>query len=209
MSWWEFVAFHRADLQVRLYEHLAMSGFAVGAAASVGIPIGVLLSDYPRAARLSLAMAGIAQTIPSLALLGLLMVLTGQIGYLPSLIALFAYSLLPIFQNAIVGAQQVPLDVREAAEAMGMRRSQILWRVTFPLALPVILAGLRTATVTIVGTATLCAFIGAGGLGVFINRGLETVNPRLVLLGVIPVCLIALILDQALAFLGRRMTLKP
>lgn len=208
MTWWEFVVFHSADLKVRLVEHLAMSGFAVGAAAAIGVPLGVYLSDYPRASKLSLAVAGMAQTIPSLALLGLLMVLTGQIGYLPSLIALFAYSLLPIFQNAVVGAQQVPRDVREAAEAMGMRKTQILWRVTFPLALPVILAGLRTATVTIVGTATLCAFIGAGGLGVFINRGLETVNPRLVLLGVIPVCLIALLLDQVLALLGRRLTLK-
>lgn len=207
MSWWEFVLFHQDDLQLRLYEHLAMSAFAVSAAAAVAIPVGVALSDYPRAARLSLATAGMFQTIPSLALLGLLMVLTGQIGYLPSLIALFAYSLLPIFQNSLVGAQQVPVEVREAAQAMGMRPAQVLWRVTFPLALPVILAGLRTATVTIVGTATLCAFIGAGGLGVFINRGLETVNPRLVLLGVIPVCLIALILDQALALLGRRLRL--
>ncbi|MEW6279927.1 MAG: ABC transporter permease [Candidatus Eremiobacterota bacterium] len=201
----DFLSHHSHDLLHRTWEHLLMSAGTLSLAACVAVPAGVVVSRHPRLSALTLAFASVVQTVPSLALLGFFMVLTGRIGYLPSLLALFFYSLLPIFQNTLSGLRQVPASVREAATAMGMTPSQVLWEVSVPLALPVIMAGLRTSAVLVIGTATLCAFVGAGGLGVFINRGLETVNANLVLLGVVPVSLIALAADQLLAALGRRL----
>jgi osmoprotectant transport system permease protein len=119
------------------------------------------------------------------------------------LLALFLYSLLPIIRNTVIGLRQTPRDVLEAAIASGMTPSQARWEVSVPLATPIILAGIRTATALAIGTATLCAFIGAGGLGVFINRGLETVDGRLVLLGVVPAAAMALLADAALALATR------
>ncbi|MGI9455176.1 MAG: glycine betaine ABC transporter substrate-binding protein, partial [Aeoliella sp.] len=149
-----------------------------------------------------LAAVGILQTIPSLALLTLLLTMLGKIGPLPAIIALTLYALLPIVRNTILGLEGVPQDAMEAAEGVGMTRAQQLRLVQLPLALPVIIGGIRTAAVIGVGIATLAAFIGAGGLGEFINRGLNLNNHRLILLGAIPAAILALAVDAAMGAAG-------
>lgn len=206
MSLLDFLKIHWNDLGTRTLEHFLLCSVTLVAACILAVPGGILLTRVPRLAAFVVALAAIVQTIPSLALLGILMVLTGQIGYVPSLLALFLYSLLPIVRNTYTGIQQTPPPVHYAATAMGMTPWQILWEVSFPLAMPIIAAGVRTSAILVIGTATLCAFIGAGGLGVFINRGIETVNPRLVLLGVVPVAIMALSSDWLLARLCRALT---
>ncbi|MFM2091308.1 MAG: hypothetical protein RLZZ127_1797 [Planctomycetota bacterium] len=199
----EFLRHHAAEFALRCTEHTLLCIAAMAVAMVVAVPLGVVLARRPRLAGLATGAAGLVQTVPSLALLGLLMVLTGRIGWVPSVIALLLYALLPILRNTIVGLGAVPRPVRDAAEALGMTRDQVLWQVSLPLAVPVVVAGLRTAWVWTVGAATLCAFIGAGGLGVFINRGIDTIDPRLVMLGVVPSALLALAGDLVLAGLGR------
>jgi osmoprotectant transport system permease protein len=199
----EFLHIHSSDLAVRTFEHVTLCTVTLASACLIAVPAGVMLTGAPRFAAALMAFASVVQTVPSLALLGMLMVMTGQIGYVPSLIALFLYSLLPILRNTHVGISQTPPASIYAGTALGMTGWQLLWDVRFPLALPVIIAGVRTSAVLVIGTATLCAFIGAGGLGVFINRGIETVDSRLVMLGVIPVSLMALLSDWAFSRLGR------
>ncbi len=206
MSWVAFLSAHLDALAVRTGEHVAICAVTVAAAGLIALPLGVRLARDPRLAPVVLAGCSAIQTIPSLALLGFLMALTGRIGWLPSIIALLLYALLPILRNTITGLSTTPPLVREAAEALGMTGSQILWQVSLPLAMPVVVAGVRTAAAWTIGTATLCAFIGAGGLGVFINRGIETVDPRLVLLGVVPAAVLALLVDGLFAWVGRRLT---
>jgi osmoprotectant transport system permease protein len=145
------------------------------------------------------------QTIPSVALLGFLIPLFG-IGTKPAIVALFLYSLLPIVRNTYTGIEQVDPAAIEAARGMGMRDRQILFRVTIPQALPVVMAGLRTATVSCVGIATLAALIGAGGLGTFIFRGISMLNTPMVLAGAIPAAVLALTLDGLLALVARWIT---
>lgn len=206
MSIFEFLKIHAPDLYTRTLEHLLLCSVTLAGACLLAVPGGILLTRAPRLAVPMMAFVSVVQTIPSLALLGILMVLTGRIGYVPSVLALFLYSLLPILRNTFTGIQQTPQAVRHAAKALGMTERQILWDVSFPLAMPVIAAGIRTAAVLVIGTATLCAFIGAGGLGVFINRGIETVNPRLVMLGVVPVAALALTTDWLLATAARALS---
>ncbi|MCW8131745.1 MAG: ABC transporter permease [Planctomycetota bacterium] len=206
MSFLDFLRTHQSDLMQRSFEHVALCAVTLASSVLIAVPGGIVLTRLPRASSLVMAAASVIQTVPSLALLGLLMVLTGQIGYTPSIVALFLYSLLPILRNTYTGIEQTPKPVQQAALALGMTPWQVLWEVSFPLAMPVIVAGLRTAAILVIGIATLCAFIGAGGLGVFINRGLETVNPNLVMLGVVPVALMALAADGALAWLGRKLS---
>lgn len=205
MTWMEFLTAHRADLLWRSGEHVALCAFTLAAAGLFALPAGVWLAGKPRMAGSVLGLCSLVQTIPSLALLGFLLVLTGRIGWMPSVIALFLYALLPILRNTIVGLGTTPAPVRQAATALGMTPDQVLWQVSLPLALPVIFAGLRTAAVWTIGTATLCAFIGAGGLGVLINRGIETVDARMVLLGVVPAACLALIVDGLFAWCSRRL----
>lgn len=206
MRWFDFLAAHHADLLWRTGEHLALCGVTLAAACLIAFPFGVWLSRLPRTAGGVLSLCSLIQTVPSLALLGLLMVLTGRIGWVPSVLALFLYALLPILRNTIVGLNSTPSPVRQAAMALGMTATQMRWQVSLPLAMPVVVAGLRTAAVWTIGTATLCAFIGAGGLGVFINRGIETVDARLVLLGVLPAATLALMVDLLFVWIGRFLT---
>ena len=206
MTWADFLAAHASDLAWRSGEHVALCASTLAAACLIALPLGVWLTRLPRAAGAVLGMCSVVQTVPSLALLGFLMVLTGRIGWVPSVLALFLYALLPILRNTIVGLGTTPPPVRQAAIALGMTGDQVLWQVSLPLAMPVVIAGLRTAAVWTIGTATLCAFIGAGGLGVFINRGIETVDARMVLLGVVPAAALALAVDALFAWCGRRLT---
>jgi len=155
-----------------------------------------------------MGLANIAQTIPSLALFGFLLPLplVGGIGKRTAIIALCLYALLPILRNTLVGILGVDPAVRESAVAMGMTRGQILWQVELPLAVPSIVAGLRIATVATIGTATIAAAIGGGGLGVFIFRGIAMVDTRTVLAGAVPAAVMALAADEGLEWIERKLS---
>ncbi|HUU20826.1 MAG TPA: glycine betaine ABC transporter substrate-binding protein [Sedimentisphaerales bacterium] len=161
--------------------------------------MGIIAQRIKRLRHWLVAFVNLFQTIPSLAMLAILLVVMGKIGVAPALLALVLYALLPIVRNTITGLNQVSPDINEAGRGIGMTAGQLLWRVQFPLAFPVIMAGVRTATVVGVGIATLSAFIGAGGLGQFINRGLATYNTNLILLGAIPAAILALAADGCLS----------
>ena len=208
MTFWETLTSYRGDLAVRAWEHLWLVTASVGIAAAAGIPGGILLTRRPEWERWAVGFANVVQTIPSLALFGFLIPipLIGGIGVRSAIVALTLYALLPILRNAIVGIRQVDPAVREAAIAMGMTDRQLLRLVELPLAAPTILAGLRVATVTGVGVATIAALIGAGGLGHFIFLGLQTVNTNLILLGAMPAALLALAADAGIGVLERRWT---
>ncbi|MBW2602712.1 MAG: ABC transporter permease subunit [Deltaproteobacteria bacterium] len=183
------------ELWLRTGEHLMLTGCSTLAAMSIGIPVGILLSRTTWLRGPVMGVIGILQTIPSLAMLVFLLALLNKIGVLPALIALTVYALLPIARNTLTGLEEVSVEVMEAAEGIGMKEYQQLMMVRIPLAAPVIVAGIRTAAVVGVGIATLSAFIGAGGLGQFINRGLALANTKLILLGAVPAALLALVVD--------------
>lgn len=175
-------------------------------ASAIGIPLGIVLTRRPRLARPVLAIAGIVQTIPSLALFGFLlpMPLIGGIGARTAIVALLVYAMLPVLRNTYAGILSVDPSISEAATGLGMTARQRLWWVELPLALPVVLAGVRIATVVSIGLATIAAAIGAGGLGVLIYRGIAIVDNRQILAGAVPAALLALIADGLLGFVERR-----
>jgi osmoprotectant transport system permease protein len=178
-------------------EHLWLVGIAMLFAVVAGVPMGILLTRKPKLKTLILGSTNIVQTIPSLALFGLLLPLP-WLGARADRLAIFAlalYALLPIVRNTYVGIVGISEPVREAAVAMGLTSSQLLWHVELPLASPVILAGIRVATVITIGVATIAAAIGAGGLGEFIFRGIAMVDNGVILAGAIPAALMALLAD--------------
>jgi osmoprotectant transport system permease protein len=181
------------DLGKLTRQHLTLVLLSVALACLAGIPLGVLAASAPRLRQPVLALAGMLQTVPSLALLAILIPLLGQIGAVPALVALFVYALLPIVRNTCTGILQVPAGLRMAALALGLRAPQRLLYVDLPLAQPVILAGIKTAAVTSVGTATIAAFIGAGGYGERITVGLALNDNEMMLAGAIPAALLALV----------------
>lgn len=183
-------------------QHLTLVLVAVGMACLTGIPLGVLAAYVPRLRQGVLALVGVLQTVPSLALLALLIPLLG-IGAVPALVALFVYALLPVVRNTCTGMLQVPQGLRLAALALGLRPAQRLWHVELPLALPVILAGVKTAAVMSVGTATIAAFIGAGGYGERITIGLALNDNDMLLAGAIPAAVLALLTQGAFELLER------
>jgi osmoprotectant transport system permease protein len=195
-----FLAERRAELLLLTGQHVVLVLVSAGIAVALGVPVGIALARRPRLARPVLALANLAQTIPSLALFGFLIPVPfiGGIGVRTAIVALVLYSLLPILRNTVTGIQQVDAAVLEAATGMGMTSGQRLRLVELPLALPVILAGVRVAVVVSVGTATIAAAIGAGGLGTYVFRGLATVDTRLILAGAIPAALLALTADALL-----------
>ncbi|MBA5688238.1 ABC transporter permease subunit [Duganella sp. LX47W] len=183
-------------------QHITLVLVAVGLACLTGIPLGVLAAYVPRLRQGVLALVGVLQTVPSLALLALLIPLLG-IGAVPALVALFVYALLPVVRNTCTGMLQVPQGLRLAALALGLRPAQRLWHVELPLALPVILAGVKTAAVMSVGTATIAAFIGAGGYGERITIGLALNDNDMLLAGAIPAAVLALLTQGAFELLER------
>lgn len=189
-------------------EHLWLVLIAMGVAAAVAIPGAVALTRRAGMRRSMLGVASVLQTIPSLALFGFLLPLPfiGGIGRHTAIIALCLYALLPILRNTLVGILGVDPAVRESAVAMGMTGNQILWRVELPLAAPAILSGLRIATVTTIGTATVAAAIGAGGLGVFIYRGIATVDTATILAGAVPAAIMALVADEGLEWIEKHLS---
>ncbi|MEX2467115.1 MAG: glycine betaine ABC transporter substrate-binding protein [Gemmatimonadota bacterium] len=187
------------EIWLRTLEHLMLTGVSTLAAVAVGVPLGVLAFFRTGLRSALMSFVGILQTIPSLAMLALLLVAFGRIGAAPALAALTLYALLPVVRNTLVGLEGIDESVAEAARGLGMTRMQELTRVRLPLALPVLAAGVRTAAVIGVGIATLSAFIGAGGLGQFINRGLALSDTGLILLGAVPAGILALIVDGSIA----------
>jgi osmoprotectant transport system permease protein len=207
MTTWSFFVEHRAEIFDTTIEHLTLVVIAMAFAILIGVPLGMFVVHRPALRRLSLGIASILQTIPSLALFGFLIPIPfiGGIGRRTAIVALVLYALLPILRNTYVGLTGIDPAVLEAAEAMGMTNAQILWRVRFPLALAVILAGIRTATVITIGIATISAAIGAGGLGTFIFRGVAMVSDAVILAGAIPAALLAILADFLLGLLERRL----
>ncbi len=201
-----FLREHSTEIATLTFEHLWLTGAALLFATGIGVPLGILLTRYRALAKPVLTVANIIQTIPSLALLGFLLPLPwlGERASRIAIVALTGYALLPILRNTYVGIRGVEPAVVDVAHALGMTGWQRLVKVELPLAASVILAGLRTATVTAVGIATIAAAVGAGGLGEFIFRGVASVDNRLVLAGAIPAALLALGADTFLGFLEAR-----
>ena len=182
--------------------HIQLVFFSMLIAIVLGIGLGILITRVPKLSTVVLGGAGIMQTIPSLALLGFMIPIFG-IGVNTAIAALFLYSLLPIIRNTYTGIKDVNKATVEAAKGMGMTSLQILVKVELPLAIPMIMAGVRTAAVINVGTATLAAFIGAGGLGDFIFLGITRGIDGLILLGAIPAALLAIVLEVFFTYLER------
>jgi len=199
----DLLAERSGELLVRTGEHVVLTGLSTGVAVLVGVPLGILVHRVRWLRAPVLGAAGVLQTVPSLAMLTVLLVVLGRIGMAPAVAALVMYALLPIVVNTETGLAGVPAQAVEAATGCGMSRGQLLRLVELPLALPVIVAGVRTAAVVSVGVATLSAFIGAGGLGQFINEGLALLNTRLLLLGAIPAALLALLVHLSVGAVGR------
>lgn len=199
---------HSSELAHLLQQHVVLVAVSTGVAVGLGVPAGIMAARRPRAGRAILGVANVAQTIPSLALLGFLLPLPfiGGIGPRTALVALTLYALLPIVRTTVTGLATIDPAVLEAGVAMGMTRRQRLWIVELPLALPQIIAGIRVATVIGVGTATVAAAIGAGGLGEYIFRGLAMVDATTILAGAVPAAALALLADGGLAWLERRLT---
>ncbi len=185
------------DILVASWEHLELTLISLLLANLVAIPVGILLTRHRRLAEPVIGVAAVFQTVPSLALLGFMIPLFG-IGTMPAIIALTIYGLLPILRNTYTGIMGVAPAAVEAGVGMGMTSRQVLFMVELPLALPVIMAGIRTATVLIVGVATLAALIGAGGLGDLIFRGISMANSPLILAGALPAALMAIFFDYML-----------
>ena len=189
-------------------EHLFLVGLSMGIAATLAIPAGIVLTRRTFLERWVLGFANVMQTVPSLALFGFLIPLPflGGIGKHTAIVALVLYALLPILRNTLTGILSVDPAIRESAVAMGMTGRQLLWEVELPLATRTILAGLRIATVTTIGTATIAAAIGGGGLGVFIFRGLASVDTTLLLAGAVPAALIAVAADRGLEWVEQKLS---
>jgi osmoprotectant transport system permease protein len=197
-----------SDIVTLSLQHLRLVGIAIAIACAVALPAAVLLARRPAARRWALGFTNIAQTVPSLALFGFLLPLPliGGIGEHTAILALSLYALLPILRNTLTGILGVDAAVRESAMAMGMTPRQILWQVEMPLAVPSIVAGLRIATVTSIGTATIAAFIGAGGLGVFLVRGISMMDKQALLAGALPAAAMALAADEGLEWIERKLS---
>jgi len=202
-----FVQVRGGQILALTLEHLYLTGLAMGLAILIGVLLGILLTRFERLATPVLGTASVIQTVPSLAILGFLIPLLG-IGFAPAIVALFLYALLPIIRNTYTGVIGVDPAIIEAAVGVGMTQRQVLTLVRLPLALSVIMAGIRTATVICVGIATLCAFIGAGGLGELIFSGISMVNANMILAGAIPAALLALILDFVLGRIEKMLAPK-
>ena len=196
-GFFSFLVRKREYLVKLLGEHLLLSFGALFLALLLSLPVGIILTRYQSLGKIVFPIINTIQTIPSLALLGFLIPLMG-IGFTPALLALFLYSLLPLIRNIYTGILAVDKNYIEASRGIGLTNMQILFKVEIPLALPIIIAGLRTAAVIVIGTATLAALIGAGGFGDPIFRGVSTVNSNLILLGAVPAALLAVIVDKVI-----------
>jgi len=202
----QFVDKHGYDILMHTYQHVYLCFFTLVIAVGIAVPLGIFLAHCRWRSIVASVMltASIIQTIPALALIALIVVVCALIGWptigtFPAMIALVLYALLPILRNTYTGMRQIDPAVVEVARGMGMQPRQVLFQVELPLSLPVIMAGIRTATVWTIGIATLCALIGAGGLGDLIMRGLRSIQIDYLLAGTIPAAILAVVADWILA----------
>ncbi len=206
----DFLRAHAWEIGRLTFEHLWLTFFAMLLAALVGLPLGIFLTRRPRWAKPVIALANVVQTVPSLALFGLLLPVPwlGENAPRLAILALMGYALLPILRNTYAGIAGVDPALLDVSNALGMNQMQQLFKVQLPLAGSVILAGLRTATVTCVGVATIAAAIGAGGLGELIFRGVASVDNGLVLAGAVPAALLALLADTVLGAVEKKLAVR-
>ena len=206
MNVFDFMWTHHAEMFQLTLEHLVMVGVSILIATGIGLPLGIIMTRHSTLGRPIMTIANVVQTVPSLALFGFLIPLPfiGGIGARTAIVALVLYSLLPIIRNTFTGISGVDPAIREAGRGMGMTDGQLLWKVEIPLSLGVIFAGIRVATVIAVGVATIAAAVGAGGLGMYIFRGVSMVDSRVILAGAIPAAALALIADFGLGAIERR-----
>jgi osmoprotectant transport system permease protein len=205
MNWYEFLLRNRGEVFERFIEHIGLVGASMAISLAIGLPLGVALVRRAKLQRWVIGTANVVQTIPSLALFGFLIPVPwiGGVGAGTAIVALSLYAVLPILRNTCTGIAEVDPAIVESARAMGMTPRQVLWQVQLPLAAPVLLAGIRVATAICIGVTTIAAAIGAGGLGVFIFRGLAMVNNQVILAGAIPAAGLAIAADSGLGYLQR------
>jgi osmoprotectant transport system permease protein len=208
MNLWQFVLQNHTEILELTLEHLWLVAVSTALAVLIGIPLGILIMRQPALNKPVLGVANVIQTIPSLALFGFLLPAPwiGARADRLAILALTLYALLPLIRNTYTGIKGVDRAIIEAGRGMGMTDSQLLWQVELPLALGVIIAGVRVATVISVGLATIAAAIGAGGLGEYIFRGLAMVNDQVILAGAIPAAILALLADVSLGWLEKRLS---
>ncbi|MDA7847910.1 ABC transporter permease [Sulfurospirillum sp.] len=201
-----------SEIVYRTIEHIFIVFLAVGFAIVFGVSMGIYITQHKRVANVVLYIASIIITIPSIALFGLMIpilsLINQGIGYLPAIIAVFLYSLLPIIRNTYTAIVNIDPALREAANGMGMRSAQRLFRVEIPLSIPIIMAGVRYATVLNIGVTAIAAYIGAGGLGTFISQGISQSDSTKLIVGAISVSVLAIIADYFLLFVQNKATSK-
>jgi osmoprotectant transport system permease protein len=211
-GFWEFLIDYKDTLMILTVEHVQLVGLAVAIALAIGVPLGIYLTTNDRLAESVLQMASIMMTVPSIALFGIMMpvlsIINQGIGFVPAVIALILYSQLPIIRNTYVAIKNVDPQIRDAANGIGMTTWQRLKKIEIPNALPLIMAGVRTAVVISIGIGAIASFIGAGGLGVIINQGIARTNQEMIIAGSIAVSILAVFADTFLGMLQRLLTPK-
>jgi osmoprotectant transport system permease protein len=212
MEFLEFLISNWNEILMMTWEHVQLVGLAVSVAILLGVPFGIYITQHEALSNLVLAVAGIMMTIPSIALFGIMIpilsVINQGIGFLPAFIALVLYSQLPIIRNTFIAVKNVDPSMRDAAIGMGMTTWQRLRKVEIPIALPVIMAGIRMAVVLTIGIGAIAAYIGAGGLGVYIARGISTSYTAMVQAGAVSVSILAITADYLLGLVQKRVSPK-
>lgn len=212
MEFIEFLTSNWNQILMLTWEHVQLVGLSVGVAILIGVPFGIYITQHETLSNLVLAVAGIMMTIPSIALFGIMIpilsVINQGIGFLPAFIALVIYSQLPIIRNTFIAVKNVDPNMRDAAIGMGMTTWQRLRQVEIPIALPVIMAGVRMAVVLTIGIGAIAAYIGAGGLGVYIIRGISTSYTTMVQVGALSVSILAILADYLLGIFQKRVSPK-
>jgi osmoprotectant transport system permease protein len=205
MSYIDFFIQNSEQVVMHLMQHIQLTAMAVGLAILVGVPLGIFICYMEGLSKPVLGVSNIIQAIPSMALLGFMIPFLG-IGIVPAVVAVMLYSLLPIIKNTYTGISNINPDMIESAKGIGLTKFQVLWKIQIPMALPVIMAGVRISSVTAVGLVTIAAFIGAGGLGFLVFSGIRTVNNAQILAGAIPACLLALLVDYMAGLVEKLVT---
>lgn len=200
-----FLTQHGSELLTKTWQQIYISAIALALGIIVAVLLSVILMKFPRTAKVVMAIASMLQTIPALALLAMMLPIFG-IGQLPAIVALFLYSLMPILRNTYVGLTGVNPNTVDSAKGVGMTQIQIITRVDIPLAMPVIMSGIRLSAIYVIAWSTLASYIGAGGLGDFIFNGLNLYQPDLIFGGTIPVIILALLTDYLLGRLEKKLT---
>jgi osmoprotectant transport system permease protein len=201
----EWIASNPSMFFAAFDRHLLMCAISLGIAFAIAVPLGFLVARAPHAAFVAINIMGALRSIPSLAILSATMPLLG-IGLLPSVVALVVLAVPPLLLNTVIGVREIDPAILDAAKGMGMGRRELLWQIELPLAVPPILAGVRTASIQVIGGAALASFIGGGGLGDFVNAGIAIMNMPRLLVGAIPIALLAIFAELTFGFLERKFT---